>query len=100
MPNLGKWPQGCLALLDNAVNAVHCFVLTDKQRISFALAALKMRQAKLLRLSSNLRRLHRSKNNHRKFIVIGQIIGSGKIDSFMCIKSVFGSISIFNGWGD
>ena len=41
--------------------------------------------AKLLDLCliANLRRLHRSKNNHRKFIVIGQIIGSGKIDSFM-----------------
>ena len=64
MPNLGKWPQGCLALLDNAVNAVHCFVLTDKQRISFALAALKMRQAKLLRLGSNID----SKSSNNSFI--------------------------------
>ena len=39
-------------------------------------------------ITSNLRRLHRSKNNHRNFIVIGQIIGSGKIDSFMCIESI------------
>ena len=46
--------------------------------------------------STNLRRLHRSKSNNRKFIVIGQIIGSSKIDSFMCIESVIGSISIFN----
>ena len=36
----------------------------------------------------NLRRLHHSKNNHRKIIVIGQIIGSGQIDSFVCIKSI------------
>ena len=35
----------------------------------------------------NLRGCYRSKNNHRKIIVIGEIIGSGKIDSFMCIKS-------------
>ena len=34
--------------------------------------------------------------NHRKFIVIGQIIGSGKIDPFTQIKSVIASISIFN----
>ena len=34
-------------------------------------------------LSTNLRRLHRSKKNHLKIIVIGQIIGSGKIDSFI-----------------
>ena len=37
---------------------------------------------------TNLWRLHRSKNNHRKIIVFGQIIGSGQIDSFMCIKSI------------
>ena len=37
---------------------------------------------------TNLRRLHRSKNNHRKFIVIGQIIGFGKIDSFRSIESI------------
>ena len=46
--------------------------------------------------SSNLWRLHRSKNNHQKFIVIGQIIGSGQIDSFMGIESVIASISIYN----
>ena len=39
-------------------------------------------------VKGNLRRLHRSKNNHRKIIVIGQIIGSGQIDSFMCIESI------------
>ena len=32
---------------------------------------------------NNLRQLHRSKKNHRNIIVIGQIIGFGKIDSFM-----------------
>ena len=37
---------------------------------------------------TNLRRLHRSKKNHRKIFVIGQIIGSGKIDSFMWIESI------------
>ena len=37
---------------------------------------------------SNLRRLHLSKNNHQKIIVIGQIIGSGQIDSFVCIESI------------
>ena len=45
---------------------------------------------------TNLRRLHRSKNNHQKFIVTSQIIGSGQIDSFMFIESVIASISIFN----
>ena len=45
---------------------------------------------------TNPRRLHRSKNNHRKFIAIGQIIGSDQIDSFMSIESVIASISIFN----
>ena len=44
----------------------------------------------------NLRRLHRSKKNYRKIIVIGQIIGSGQFDSFMCIESVIRSIFIFN----
>ena len=46
----------------------------------------------------NLRRLHLSKSNNRKFIVISisQIIGSCQIDSFMCIESVIASISIFN----
>ena len=34
-------------------------------------------------VGANLRRLHRSKKNHRKIIVIGQIIGFGKIDSFI-----------------
>ena len=43
----------------------------------------------------NLRQCNRSKKNHRNIIVIGQIIGSGQIDSFMCIESVIGSISIF-----
>ena len=33
---------------------------------------------------------------HRKFIVIGQIIGSSQIDSFMCIELVIASIYIFN----
>ena len=46
-------------------------------------------------VTPNLRQCNRSKKNYRKIIVIGQIIGSGKIDSFMCIKSVIGSISIF-----
>ena len=36
----------------------------------------------------NLRRLNRSKKTHQKFIVIGQIIGSGKINSFMWMKSI------------
>ena len=40
---------------------------------------------------TNLRRLHRPK----KIIVIGQIIGSGKMDPFMLIESVIASISIF-----
>ena len=35
-----------------------------------------------------LRRLHRSKKNHQKIIVIGQIIGSGNIDSFRSIESI------------
>ena len=39
-------------------------------------------------IDNMLRRLHRSKKNHRKIIVIGQIIGSGQIDSFMCIESI------------
>ena len=34
-------------------------------------------------LCNNLRRLHRSPKNHQKTIVIGQITGLGKIDSFM-----------------
>ena len=41
---------------------------------------------------ANLRQLHRSKNNHQKIIVICQIIGSGQIDSFMCIESIIKSI--------
>ena len=44
----------------------------------------------------NLRRCNRSKKNFRKIIVIGQIIGCGQINSFMCIESVIRSISIFN----
>ena len=32
----------------------------------------------------------------KKITVIGQIIGSGQIDLFMCIESVIASISIFN----
>ena len=35
----------------------------------------------VVEMHGNLRRLHRSKNNNRKFIVIGQIIGSGLIYS-------------------
>ena len=46
-------------------------------------------------LVSNLRRCNRSKKNHRKLIVIRQIIGSGKIDSFMSIKLILTSISFF-----
>ena len=42
----------------------------------------------------NLRRLHRPKNNHRKIIDIGQIIGSGQIDSFMCIESIIQHFAI------
>ena len=38
---------------------------------------------RLVSIDTNLRRLHWSKNNHQKIIVIGQIIGSGQIDSFM-----------------
>ena len=38
--------------------------------------------------SQGSRQLHRSKNNHRKIIVIGQLIGSGHIDSFVCIESI------------
>ena len=34
----------------------------------------------------NLRRLHRSKKNYQNIIVIGQIIGSGQIDSGGHIK--------------
>ena len=34
----------------------------------------------------NLRRLHHSKNNNWKIIDIGEIIGSGKIDSFCPIE--------------
>ena len=45
---------------------------------------------------TNLRQLHRSKNNHRNIIVIGQMIGSGQIDSFMFIESVIGSLSIIS----
>ena len=37
---------------------------------------------------SNLRRCNRSKKNYRNIIVIGQIIGSGQIDSFMFIDIV------------
>ena len=37
---------------------------------------------------TNLRHLHRSKKNHRKMMVIGQIIGSGQINSFMCIEGL------------
>ena len=36
------------------------------------------------------------KKFYRNIIVIGQIIGSSQIDSFMCIESVIASISIFN----
>ena len=39
-------------------------------------------------VTTNLRPLHRSKNNYSKFIVIGQIIGFGKINSFRSIKSI------------
>ena len=56
-------------------------------------------------VGTNLRQLHRSKNNHQKIIVIGQIIGSGQIDSFMCIKSIiwsihFSKIVIESNWID
>ena len=46
----------------------------------------------------NLRRLHRSKKNYRIIIVIGQIIGSGQINSFMCIESVITSLFTQNRW--
>ena len=36
---------------------------------------------------TNLRRLHRSKKNYRNIIVIGQIIGSSQIYSFMYYRS-------------
>ena len=49
----------------------------------------------IARLDSNLRRLHRSKKNYRNIIIIGQIIGSCQINSFMCIELVIASISIF-----
>ena len=39
-------------------------------------------------VGDNLRRCNRSKKNYRKIIVIGQIIGSGQIDSFMFIDIV------------
>ena len=45
---------------------------------------------------ANLRRLHRSKKNNRKLIVIGQIIGSVKIDSFRSIESIIKSIQFPN----
>ena len=35
------------------------------------------------------------KKNYRKIIVIGQIIGFGQIDSFMCIESVIGLIYMY-----
>ena len=50
-------------------------------------------------VSSNLWRCNRYKKNYPNYpniIVIGKIIGSGQIDSFMCIESVIASISIFN----
>ena len=47
-------------------------------------------------LRANLRWSNRSKKNHPKFIVIGQIINSGKIDSFMCIESIIKSIHFPN----
>ena len=34
---------------------------------------------------TNLRQLHRSKKKHQKFIVIGQINGSGQIDSLIIV---------------
>ena len=40
--------------------------------------------------------LKKSLKNHRKIIVIRQIIGSWKIDSFMWIESILASISFFN----
>ena len=42
---------------------------------------------------ANLQQCNRSKKNHQKLIVIGQIIGSGKIDSFMYIALVLTSFS-------
>ena len=45
---------------------------------------------------TNLLQLHRPKNNHRKIIVIGQVIGSGQIDSFICIESIILSIHFPN----
>ena len=45
---------------------------------------------------ANLRWLHRSEKNHRKIIVIGQIIGSKKIDSFRSIESIIKSIQYPN----
>ena len=53
-----------------------------------------------LSLYCNLGRLHRSKNNHRKIIVIEQIIGSGQIDSFVCIESIIYSKSTNNRFLD
>ena len=54
-------------------------------------------------LSGNLRRLHHSKKIHWKIIVIGQIIGSRKIDLFRSIESIIKSdnrlITILN-WMD
>ena len=41
------------------------------------------RKSTLCTALCNLRRLHRSKKNHRNIIVIGQIIGFGQIDSFI-----------------
>ena len=31
--NLGKWPQGCLALLDNAINVAHFYSLHRHTKI-------------------------------------------------------------------
>ena len=48
----------------------------------------------------NLSRLHRSKKNHRKIIVIGQIIGSGNIDFIYVnqIDYIIDSLSRYQNW--
>ena len=49
-----------------------------------------------LNQDGNLRGLHWSQKNHQKIIVIGQIIGSGKIVSFTWIESIISSIHFPN----
>ena len=84
-----------------SVTCIKCQIgMCAPHKIILNLMLWKKRTILYRYLMGNLPRLHRSKKNYRKIIVIGQIIDSGQINSFMCFKSIIKSIHYSNFWNE